>query len=1299
MLVSHHIDSFDLFVEFGIHQIMIDEGDIVVRTEDNFGKRRFVVCVCNPKVLNPMSFEVNRSQRIMYPSEARRLNKSYDASVVVTVIETEEDDQGNVINRCEHLNVEICKMPIILRSSRCNLSKLTKEERIKKGENPNDPGGYFIINGKDRFLNGQKRNRYNFPFVSINQVNGEVLCELRSMSDETGHSAVVKLKWSEENIFLMLTRMKSFVNLGTYLKASKVKCSKMFLTKVIGNDSIYEKTIQNIMFDFLRNSQEEASELVNNCAKNDTRKTEFVAMKMGIRAFNPPALLKNLPNSHDNGNHLTTPLSSSPSSSSFPHDPLPFHNTDHRKTANGSGEKKKIIAEKTFTFELLPHMGVCTSKIRKLLLLCFVIRKMIKVGRKLVMEDSKDSFRVKRIEFSGFLCSDLFKMLFKKSLKSIKNVLLSKKIHNFNSGSSNFSCSSGLHYSFSTGLWGVQRNNYIRDGVSQTFPNKFGEITQASCTRKFVKPSCKDSRKRDIRRIDQSSVGFVCPCETPEGHDVGITNHMASLAKSSQRWSPVVISEMLESRLFQIDSIDLPENPCANYLDLCDGHSERENEKRMRPAKNKFEISFVLVNGLFVGFTNEPEILCRDLRQWRKNHVFPRDVSIAFTKELGLVEIECDSGRLIRPLFNLERLMRFSLEEMSRTNFFVFDNLLEKGLVEYLDSNEIDKHAYIAVDFKSAAETIKNLSSNQRHTHVELHEQSLTGIATGVIPFMNCSQSPRLCYQACMMKQAFQGMPSSFTRIDVFNGELEFTQQPLVTTAIMRTLGLDKWSNGMNAIVAVMCYTGFNQEDSIIVNKGSIERGLFGISYSKTHTASEKKGDNGFSVTIGIPPEECRKKNVNYKNISENGLPKIGTKISEGSVIIAKFNTFSKRKENGGVAEGGAAPTHSSSTRLPDPSSDGPPPAPQQFTSKKSPAPPPTSNSFQKTSSLFSRASRGEKTDFVLKMPKSAPCSSAGGPIGGCGATHHPGSPIDPRNPHSSISETNAASRDQQSMCFFDDSLVAKAQDGGTVWNAFITNSNGLKTANVVIVSFKQPETGDKLCSGMAQKGTIGLVMPEADMPFCEDGLIPDLIINPHCFPGRMTVNQIKACWAGTAAVVAGTNKVDGTPFVRNAQQDFAAIESILKEHGYHQDGTRQMFEGPTGRAIKTRVFIGPTFYHRLNHLVQNKLHARPHGLVTITTRQPNCGRSKNGGLRLGEMEVTCMIVHGISSFITERLFWESDSFAVSICQICGFFSNDDEICHMCNSSQVYKIKMPFAMKQLCHQLMASGIKLKFALE
>jgi DNA-directed RNA polymerase II subunit RPB2 len=287
---------------------------------------------------------------------------------------------------------------------------------------------------------------------------------------------------------------------------------------------------------------------------------------------------------------------------------------------------------------------------------------------------------------------------------------------------------------------------------------------------------------------------------------------------------------------------------------------------------------------------------------------------------------------------------------------------------------------------------------------------------------------------------------------------------------------------------------------------------------------------------------------------------------------------------------------------------------------------------------------------------------------------------------------------DANTHCF-DDSIIAKAQDCGVVWNAFLTSINGLVTANVVVVSFKEPETGDKLSSGMAQKGTIGLLMDEADMPFCSDGLIPDLIINPHCFPGRMTVNQILSCWAATASVLSGSNEADGTPFVCDIRNDFKSVENVLLENGFNKDGKRFMYDGATGRRIKTEVFIGPTFYHRLNHLVQNKLHARAHGSVTMTTRQPNCGRSKNGGLRLGEMEVTCIMVHGCFSFILERLFYESDAFSVAICKTCGCFSNDDNICNLCQGSHVFKVKMPYAMKQLYHELMASGIKIQFELK
>jgi DNA-directed RNA polymerase II subunit RPB2 len=228
----------------------------------------------------------------------------------------------------------------------------------------------------------------------------------------------------------------------------------------------------------------------------------------------------------------------------------------------------------------------------------------------------------------------------------------------------------------------------------------------------------------------------------------------------------------------------------------------------------------------------------------------------------------------------------------------------------------------------------------------------------------------------------------------------------------------------------------------------------------------------------------------------------------------------------------------------------------------------------------------------------------------------------------------------------------------------------------------------------MGQKGTIGMTYPSHDMPFTKDGIVPDIIINPHALPSRMTIGQLIECVLGKASLIKGCES-DATAFNNT---DVNKITEILEEYGFEGSGEEVLYNGRTGEQITTKILIGPTYYQRLKHMVDDKIHSRPRGPYNLLTRQPAEGRSRDGGLRIGEMERDCLLSHGMTNFLNERLFDCSDKFFVYVCDKCGMIASGNREknlfeCRYCdNNNYISKVKLPYSCKLFFQELMSMGI-------
>jgi len=277
-----------------------------------------------------------------------------------------------------------------------------------------------------------------------------------------------------------------------------------------------------------------------------------------------------------------------------------------------------------------------------------------------------------------------------------------------------------------------------------------------------------------------------------------------------------------------------------------------------------------------------------------------------------------------------------------------------------------------------------------------------------------------------------------------------------------------------------------------------------------------------------------------------------------------------------------------------------------------------------------------------------------------------------------------------------DVSTPLRSTENGIIDQVLLTtNSDGLKFVKVRTRTTKVPQIGDKFASRHGQKGTIGITYRQEDMPFSKDGIIPDIIINPHAIPSRMTIAHLIECLLSKVGALRGMEG-DATPFTDLTLTD---ISNILEDFNFQRRGFEVMYNGHTGKKLAAQVFLGPTYYQRLRHMVDDKIHARARGPLQILTRQPVEGRARDGGLRFGEMERDCMISHGASAFLKERLLDVSDAFRVHICEICGLMtpiaslSKGQFECRPCkNKTKIAQIVIPYAAKLLFQELAAMNV-------
>ena len=1310
-LVRHQIESYNHFINYQAGRTIQMFNPLRVHSEKHLlesGHHLLDIEISfdNFKMYPPQIHENNGATKTMLPQEAKLRNFTYAASMTVDVhikyIIRDGEDQSvpRIIEKTLPKKINIGKMPIMLKSSICVLTQNSHIPSAHTGECPLDCGGYFIIKGSEKTVLGQERAAENriYCFDGKNTTKWNWFAEIKSVPDykcispkQIDMMIASKNNGFGHGIYVMIPRFKLPIELFALYRA----------LGVLSDREICEHILLNI---------------------EDSKQAEMLAaLEASIIDGNK------YPTQEDSLRHIVSMVAFTPI------------NMDKDTGA----KKKREFAIEVLGTDLLPH---CRTLKQKLYLLGTMAKKLIQTSLGWVLPDDRDSYVNKRIELTGTLLNNLFRNYFNKLVKEMQKKIVSEintgswrtsndyeniiTMNNIYKIMKTTTIENGISRALSTGDFSIKQSNSSKVGVGQV-ANRLTYLGTLSHLRRINTPLEKSGELIDPRKLHGTTWGFLCPAETPEGQSIGVVKNIAYMAHITIPTNSASLYEYVEPSIQKVDDV-------ASPTELYD------------KAK-------VFVNGIWLGVTEDPVRLYAEMKDKKHRGIINIYTSIVFDYKTMEIRICNDGGRLTRPVLRVKDDHALLTKDIVRRvgdrelawNDLLTNCRIPESVIEYLDPEE-QNHSMIAMKSKNAY--LQDRSMKIRYTHCEIHPSTVFGVLASCIPFPEHNQAPRNTYQClgvdelvwmadgskraikdvkvgdtvlsfdpetmdissttvvnqfirpndyqiyrlrlisgeeivatedhkfmttrgwqtvrqiiadhesgekqirlftlyhhCALRDraewdlyalsSYEEMPDGLVsdievassnhsfiaasgfassncamgkqaigiyctnydqRMDKTAYVLTYPSRPLVDTRLMNFIHLNKIPSGSQIYVAIMTHTGYNQEDSVLINKGSIDRGLFMATIYHT----EKDEDNNVvrDEIKRCKPVPAKTKGIkfgNYEKLNANGFMPENSLVENRDVIIAKVVPI---KEN-----------------------------------------------------------RNDPTKIVKFEDQSKTYRTT------------------------------------------EESYIDKNYTG--------RNGDGYDFAKVRVRTLRKPVLGDKFSSRHGQKGTCGNIIPERDMPFTKEGLKPDIIINPHAIPSRMTIAQLKETLLGKVLIELGIFG-DGTSF---GNLEIKTIAQELQKLGYESYGNEIMYNGVTGEQMETSVFIGPVFYQRLKHMVNDKQHSRAIGPMVNLTRQPAEGRSRDGGFRVGEMERDVMIAHGASNFCKERLYDASDKYSAHVCKRCGLLAavnagasgayggvigKKDAMseftihrCNTCdNTTDFARVDIPYAYKLLSQELQTINV-------
>ena len=1056
------------------------------------------------RIGRPIVYEANGSQTESIPMMARLRNMTYSAPIYLEFTIVEEGME------IEEVEEEIGNMPVMVKSMLCNLHRhyLTGEgssdddykNALKiKGEDPQDPGGYFIINGTERVLVCLEDLAPNRVMVESEQRYQRQTELAKVFSQREGFRALTVVEKKKDGIIQVSIPVASGqVPLAVLMMALGMESADDIM-QAITNDP----EMQNL-------------------------------------------ILANIEEIHSTEGIYTT------------QEALEY--MERRFAAGQSKEYRKKRINYILDNTLLPHLSTTyEARLKKAVFLGRMAREVLELNRGQRKPDDKDHYANKRLKLAGNLMEELFRSGLQALLNDMKYQMersySKRKENRIHHAVRRDVLTNKIMHAMATGNW-----TGGRAGVSQLLDRTCNMAT-LSHLRRVISPLTRSQPHFEARDLHPTQFGRLCPNETPEGQNCGLVKNLALMVDVSE---------------------NLPDAQTREILDELDIHPIEEGEA---------QLGKVYFNGDLIGTHEAPVDLVTEIRQRRRKNMISNVVNVRYDDSLNDVIINSDPGRIRRPLLVVGRNNRLSIKERDIDSIqqgkSEWEDLLKKGVVEYIDAEE-EENCLIALN---EDDLVRNKKTH-KYSHMEVDPMTILGVATSNVPFPEHNSSPRCTMGAGMSKQSLGlGQANYRIRPDTRGHLLHYAQRPMLQTEAMKYNTLRTRPAGQNMVVAVMSYHGYNMEDALIFNQGSIDRGIGRSTFVRTYMSEERRYPGGQEDRFVIPGPDVRgaRSEEAYFYLEEDGLIYPEIDLNGKEVLIGKTS-------------------------------------PPRFLS--------------------------EPTDFL--------------------------SPQKVR----------------------ESSLTVRHGEKGTVDSVMLSETeNGSRIARIRVRDQRVPEMGDKFASRHGQKGVIGHLVPAEGMPFTEQGITPDLIINPHAIPSRMTVAHVLEMIGGKVGSMEGRS-VDGSAFSGEKEND---LRASLAEFGFRHSGREVLYDGQTGRRIDAEIFIGVIYYQKLHHMVSGKLHARSRGPVQLLTRQPTEGRARMGGLRFGEMERDCLIAHGAAMVIKDRLLDESDKtvqFVDSQSGHIGYLDRRGVLSSpMGDNTSIYPVTMSYAFKLLLEELKSLGIAARLRLE
>lgn len=1142
-LVRHHLDSFSDMLSTKIPNFIAGMNPLTL----NLGDSRFIRVYIGGKKSNEISYSppVDEIGNAVLPHQCRLDNKTYAFDILMNVDVEYAIDKDITLKRFE--NVRLGQLPLMLKSSLCYLAPMTTEELYASGECKFELGGYFIVGGAEKVLLTQERLAENMFYASKrNQVSSastgtktlvekETVSKLEEATKSEPFEYVAGIRSSSEDgtkgpysHFLIIPPKnrkpddpKQIAGTSDFSGFSTKRLAVITLP-----DFTQPVPLMSVFYALgLTNDQDIYDTILAGIPTIDRTQYDeiFAELVLSHEVFTRQEMAK------EKGQNQ---------------DPNLLFLKRQTRTRSEGGVYINLYDK------LFPHCSVHEDESpaafyrRKAYLLGYMARMAIDVALEIKTKTDRDHFRFKRLSASGELMFQEFRRVFKETSKRMLTEMDSRihfeqqqyagkkiveLIQEENIGyywrSSSFMYD--IEKSFK-GKWGG------KDGIAQEL-TRFSYLGTIAQLRRVNMDVDKGGKIVDMRRIHCSTWGLMCPIDNPDGRNIGLIKSMTLLCAISTASASKDIYDIVKTN--------------SEFIPLA-----LINPSVWEPSWTRIYINSDLVGIL----RRKSNSLYETLIEKRRAEQIPKFVCVSWNRLENEYLIYTDAGRPSRPIYQ-EGVKSEQIKKLKS-----WDSISKKHM-DYVDSAETENLRISMEPFH------QDLPS-------EIHGLAILSASTSVLP--NCDFDPgtRNAFSCQQVKQACSWYNTAFNkRFDTIATWLNYAQRPLSQTWIYNhTLGCLPY--GENPMVALMVYSGYNQEDSVLLNESALNRGMFHTTYYHSYDFQEEPINMGFDKgevkvfdstlfgNIATDPKYretvTRKEGYNYDLLDSDGIIRPGVPVDEKTILVGMVH--------------------------------------------------PTKNSS--------------------------------GLITG----------------------------------YSDASKVTKRGQTGFVDSVYrYVTKDGLRAAKIRVAEHRIPILGDKFSARHGQKGTVGLRIREEDMPYTAKGVRPDMIVNPHAFPSRMTIGQFIESMSTKLGVELGS-LIDSTPF--STQNRVSETSELLVKAGFHPYGHEILYNGQTGEMMEAEIFMAPTYYIRSKLMVEDKLNYRATGPKKLLTHQPVEGRANDGGLRIGEMERDCLITHGTAKFLNESLMERSDKTEVLFQPESGLLDANPEL-------ESLILTTPYALALTIHEL------------